>query len=243
MTAASLALLWIIITGRFGNMGAERTGTDPGSPPSAENVETKSLTLKLKAGTISNLPSKTALIEFSDFECPYCAKYATETLPRLKAEFVEKGKLEYVFMHFPLEQIHRNANLAARAAICAQHEGRFWPMHDQLFENQRKLQIEVLSRLATTLGLEEAKFRTCLETASNRLEYDQAEGRRLGVNSTPVFFIGNLKADGMIYIRRRIAGAYPYETFKNAIQDVDNRSAELVVDPGAPGASPVLQIR
>src|SRR5262245_24620096 len=89
--------------------------------------------------TIGSQPSlgvpaaKVAIIEFSDFQCPFCARYANDILPKLIETYVNTGKVRYTFNHMPLEKIHRSALKAAEAAECAADRGQFWPFHDQLF--------------------------------------------------------------------------------------------------------------
>lgn len=127
------------------------------------------------------------VVEFSDFECPHCAA-AHPVLRRLIAEF--DGRVRVVFKHYPLDG-HENALPAARAAVAAQNQGKFWELHDLLFEHQRDLNPARIEALAAQVGLDMARFRTDFASpeVQARVEADKAEGRRVGVDGTPAFFI------------------------------------------------------
>jgi protein-disulfide isomerase len=127
------------------------------------------------------------IVEFSDFECPYCGQ-AHPILQHVMDE--HEGRVRLVFKHFPLSA-HPHAMPAARAAIAAGNQGKFWEMHDLLFEHQQQLEEEDLERYAQELGLDLARFRTDLESAETqrRIERDREEGERVGVEGTPSLFV------------------------------------------------------
>jgi predicted DsbA family dithiol-disulfide isomerase len=154
------------------------------------------------------------IVEFSDFQCPFCSR-ATATLKKLDAAY--PGKIRLVYRDFPLVQIHPNAARAAEAAACANEQGKFWPMHDVMFEHQDKLGEADLKQSAATLGLDAAAFNTCLESGRHTAEWkkDAAEGDRYGVSSTPAFFING----------RLVVGAQPYESFARILDEELARSA------------------
>ncbi len=128
------------------------------------------------------------IVEFSDFECPYCGA-AHPVLERLLHEY--EGQVKLVFMHYPLTEAHPNAMQAARAAVAAGQQGKFWEMHDRLFENQAALSEEDLARYAREIGLDVERFEEDLrsEETQRRIERDKALGRRLDVTGTPAIFI------------------------------------------------------
>jgi len=125
------------------------------------------------------------IIEFSDFQCPYCSR-ATATLKKLETAY--PGKIRLVYRDFPLVQIHPNAARAAEAAACANEQGKFWPMHDAMFEHQDKLGEADLKQSAASLGLDAAKFDQCLESGryTGQWKKDTAEGEQYGVDRKSV---------------------------------------------------------
>jgi protein-disulfide isomerase len=159
------------------------------------------------------------IIEFSDYQCPYCKRHVDQTLPKLLADYVDTGKARYAFRDYPLEQIHPLAAKAAEAARCAGDQGRYWEMHDRLFANQKELEPEKLPTHATALKLDEAAFRACLDGSRNaaRVKEDLQAGEELGARGTPMFVVGptggNLVTSGVI-----IHGAQPIAVFKSEIE-------------------------
>jgi protein-disulfide isomerase len=148
------------------------------------------------------------LIEFSDFQCPFCQRVAP-TLKRIRDTYGDKVRI--VWKDFPLTQIHPQAFKAGEAAHCAGDQGKYWEYHDRLFANQQALQPEDLKRHATELGLDGAAFASCLDSSKygERVRDGVAEGTRLGVNSTPTIYVNG----------RQLSGAQPYETFVSVIDE------------------------
>ena len=162
-----------------------------------------------------------AIVEFSDFQCSFCGRYARDTYPRIRRELVDPGAVDYVFRSFPLESLHPLAFKAGEAAECAGEQGHYWDMHDQIFASPEQIDQPGLMNNAHVLGLDEPRFRTCLAGGmASKIKSDVEEGRRLGVDSTPTFFVGRVLPDGKIRLIRRIEGAQPYETFKAQIDDL-----------------------
>ena len=161
------------------------------------------------------------LVEFTDYQCPFCARHARDTMPQIEAEYVKTGKLRYVTREFPLDSIHPQAFRASDAALCAGDQGKYWEMHARLFANQRALAPGQLASHAQAVGLDEAKFGQCLEggTKAAKVRKDLADGAKAGVTGTPAFFIG--VADGAnVKVTRTIKGAHPFASFKEAIDGV-----------------------
>lgn len=135
------------------------------------------------------------VVEYGDFECPYCgAAYAV--LKQLERRL--DGRLRLVFRHFPLTQVHPRALAAAEAAEAAGEQGRFWEMHDRLFEDQRRLERGDLLRHADGIGIDSERFAVALERHSGRerVEADVASGLRSGVDGTPALYINGARYDG-----------------------------------------------
>jgi protein-disulfide isomerase len=135
------------------------------------------------------------LVEYGDYECPVCGR-AYPIVKQLQKRLGDQ--LLFVFRNFPLRQIHPHAERAAEAAEFAAADGRFWEMHDLLFENQQDLEDERLFQLAVQIGLSAQKLRRSLgsEIYQGRIDLDFREGIRSGVNGTPTFFINGVRHDG-----------------------------------------------
>ncbi len=167
--------------------------------------------------------AKITLVEFSDFQCPFCGRHVRDTIPQLDTEYIKTGKVKYVFKDFPLESIHKNAFGAAEAANCAGDQGKYWEMHDKLFANQTALTTEDLIKYAGELNLNKAKFEQCLNsgTVASNVRESISEGQKAGVTGTPAFFLAiNEGNDSNVKTSKRITGAQPYANFKAAIDDL-----------------------
>jgi protein-disulfide isomerase len=136
------------------------------------------------------------IVEFIDYECPYCQRFAAETWPKLKAAYVDTGKVRFVARDFPLPRHHR-ARAAAVAAACARAQDRFWEMHDALLTDGGGLTASDFERLATRLGLDADRFAACSGDAGQgeRLDQQVAGARALGVTGTPSFLVGASRGD------------------------------------------------
>jgi len=163
--------------------------------------------------------AKVVLIEFSDYQCPYCASYSTEVLPQIADQYIATGKVRYVFRDYPLP-MHANAAKAAEAAHCAGAQGKFWEMHDVLFKNATALGADKLPGYATALGLDGKAFGECL--ASGRfaadVRKDVADASAAGVTGTPAFFVGLAQPDGSVKLIRRLNGARPFADYRAVIE-------------------------
>ena len=157
------------------------------------------------------------IIEFADYQCPYCARHFTDTMPEIEREFVATGKLMVVASEFPLERMHPLALKAAQAARCAGEQGKFWEMHARLFRNQRRL--EPWTAHAEALALDEPRFDACLSAAkdTDEIRRNVQEALKAGVNSTPTFLLALNTPEGLKVIRR-VRGAAPFAAFKAEIE-------------------------
>lgn len=185
--------------------------------------------LSLHAGEVRHVlgTGDVILIEFADFQCPYCATHATSTGPALEEEFVKSGQIQMIFAHYPLS-IHPYARKAGEAAVCAEKQGRFWELYHRLFKHPSELDETSLVRHAEAVGLNRPAFVSCLSTGETAadIEADVNTARRLGVSSTPLFFLGRRSADGDIRLLKRIKGTAPIATFRTAIAEVAAESAK-----------------
>jgi protein-disulfide isomerase len=164
---------------------------------------------------IGSLDAPVTLVEFSDFECPFCAE-AAPTLKRLLDAYGDRIRM--VWKDFPLTQIHPNAYRAAEAAHCASAQDGFWAFHDVLFANQQSLDDASLKAHAAGLGLDTVAFDVCLDASyyGDRVRAGMDMGTRLGVNSTPTVFING----------RALSGAQPYDVFAAVIDEELARASQ-----------------
>lgn len=163
-----------------------------------------------------------AIIEFADFECPYCGRYARETLPMLDREYIATGKLVYVFRHLPLAQLHPHAFNAAVVATCAARQGRFWEMHEQLIMHQTSLTDDDLLTRARVVGLALAPFNDCrISDGPTRVRADLHAAESLGLSGTPTLLLGTTDPDGRVRVRRIVTGAVPHFALTAMLSTLD----------------------
>src|SRR5262245_2978000 len=172
--------------------------------------------------------AKVTIVEFSDYQCPFCARYALDTFPHIDREYIQTGRVRYVVRDFPIESIHPQAFKAHEAVHCAGEQGKRWEMHEKVFSNQRAMSTSDLTAHAQSLGLEMAGFQKCLASGSYAAKVRRSleEGIRLGVRATPTFFVGLTEANKeTVKATRRIIGAQPYPAFKAAIDELLSASS------------------
>ena len=184
----------------------------PAEPPLPAEVATAGAPAK------GSSTAPVTIVEFSDFQCPFCGRHFRDTYGQLDREYIATGKVRYVFRHLPLERIHPQAFKASEAAECAGAQKRFWEMHDVLFANQQALMPADLARHAQGLKLDAAAFTACMagQTAA-RIRQDMTLAVEAGVRATPTFILGTTLPDGRVKVVRRLSGALPFATFKTAI--------------------------
>jgi protein-disulfide isomerase len=163
------------------------------------------------------------LVEFSDYQCPFCQRFFATALPAIKKEYVDTGKLRYVFRDFPIDKIHPEARKAAEAAHCAGEQGRYWQMHEVLFRNSRALAATHLADHARAAGVDGIKLDECLASGRYAVRVAQgvADGSAIGVQGTPTFVVGRTLA-GEFVQGTPIRGAQPLETFRRIIEQMLN---------------------
>jgi protein-disulfide isomerase len=151
--------------------------------------------------------------EMSDFECPYCRHFALETLPALEREYVASGKVRLIFINYPLPSVHANAMAAAEVVMCAARQGKFWPVHDRLFERQQqwaslKTPRAYFQALTDSAGANRRALAQCLASGAGRaaVQADIAAAARAGAHSTPTFYIegGLIEGDAPVSVFRGV---------------------------------------
>ena len=206
----------------------------PPSPPAgagvaarrpAPPVPTEPISL---AGTelLGKRTARVGLVIYSDFQCPFCARFATDTLPGLQRKYVKTGKVRLAFRQFPLP-IHAQAQKAAEAAVCAGRQGQFWPYHDLLFANPQALDETSLLGRASSLGLDQPAFATCLRgEVAAAVRADYAGGAPLGVTGTPTFLAGPIVDGDRLRVTHRFSGALPIAQFEAVLDQVLGAAAK-----------------
>ncbi len=162
--------------------------------------------------------AKVALIEFSDFQCPFCGRYDKDTFPQLVKDYVDTGKIKYVWSDYPLS-FHANAQKAAEAAHCAGEQGKFWEMHDRLFADQQNIAAADLPKHAEALQLNTTMFQQCLDSGryAADIKKDIDVANSAGISGTPSFLIGTVQPNGTVKVTNKLVGAKSYAEFKSAI--------------------------
>jgi len=207
--------------------GYDSTGSNAPSNPGS-NADAPSQKIEITADDdpfLGNINAKVEVIEFSDYQCPFCRKYWAESYPQLKKDFIDTGKIKYVFRDFPLN-FHPSAPLAAVAANCVReqkgNEGYF-KFHDIAFTEQAKLgsgtvqftEEDIFLWVNQIEGIDQTKFNTCYNDPAQiaEVEKDLADGAKAGVSGTPSFFING----------KLIVGAQPYSVLKTEIENALNQ--------------------
>lgn len=153
------------------------------------------------------------LVEFTDYQCPFCSRFHTDTYPQLKKDFIDTGKVRFISRDLPIS-IHKQAFPAARAARCAGEQDKFWEMRHVLSSNPKNLSEAEIGQYARDLGLASAQFQACQE--SNKydtdIHRDEADARSIGISGTPAFLLGR-SAHGDQFEGLHISGAQPYAVF------------------------------
>jgi protein-disulfide isomerase len=210
MLLAALYLIWSI--SGSGMRADNRPNTEPETV--SGRIDGASTSKSLGTGRVT-------LVEFADFECPFCRRHAADVLPQVERELVAKQEARYVFLHFPLSAIHPHAEKASEAAECAGRQGRYWDMHRRLFSGEPKLEESALVHHAQQLSLNAVEFERCLAgEAAATIKEDVSLGEAFGVKGTPTFLVGVTEADGSVTVRRRINGVATFEAIRREIRRV-----------------------
>ncbi|HLC58076.1 MAG TPA: DsbA family protein [Candidatus Nanoarchaeia archaeon] len=230
----SKSTLWMIISGILGillvvsvftqgfgivreNSGGYIAQPSPGPSPSPSGIPPGIAVVNAKELAdddpyTGNKDAPLTIIEFSDFQCPFCQRFHDQAYGQIKKEYIDAGKVKFVYRDFPLESIHPYARKAAEAGECADEQGKFWEYHGKLFENQQVWSgagESEFKKYAQDLKLDSEKFNTCLDSGkyANEVSKDLADGARSGVQGTPFFVVGSTP----------LSGAQPFASFKAAI--------------------------
>jgi len=199
------------------------TPTQPTIPPTPQTATTS---IDDDAVLGNRNTATVAIVEFSDYECPYCERFVTQTMPQIKQNYIDTGQAILVFRDLPLDFHNPAAEKDAMATECAKEQGgdaSFYQMHDKIFENTpgngAGLDNDELATLAVEIGLNGELLKTCVNDGRFKTEVaaDAADAAKAGINGTPGFVVGKLSADGSVE-GTVITGAQPYSEFQSAIE-------------------------
>ena len=195
------------------------------NPQSPSQPNTQPINVSIDDDPMKGNPNAPiTIIEFSDYECPFCGRFFENTLPLIEENYINTGKVNFVYRDFPIQSIHPNAAPAAMAAECADDQDSFWSYHDMIFENKNTWAeldgadlINEFKQYAITLGLDTKEFNVCLESGKHldEVRKDLQDGQNYGITGTPGFFIGN---DNSGYIM--VSGAKPYPIFEEILDEM-----------------------
>jgi protein-disulfide isomerase len=209
-----ILLILSVFTGGFGtkifseNSNAPNIEAQPReAQPSAPSTDMKSLIDDDAIEGDANAP--VTIVEWSDYECPFCARFYSQTLDQIRTNYVDTGKVKLVFRDFPLS-FHKQAQKAAEAAECAGEQGKYYEMHDKLFEEGVSGGVSSFKQYAVDIGLDTSKFDECLDSGAMASEVakDMQDGQAAGIRGTPGFIING----------QAVSGAQPFENFKKIIE-------------------------
>jgi protein-disulfide isomerase len=210
-----------------GRLASNEPDPQPNQPQAAP---TPAAILSDYAATMGDPDAPVTIIEFTDYQCPYCSRHSLDTLPRIISEMVDTGRVFYAQKDLPLDQLHPNARNAASAARCAADQNAYWEMHDTLFAQQSEWADagsainDLFASYAAGLNLDEVAFSECLESGRHEaaIEANAQEASSLGVSGTPFFFV-----DGY-----PLNGARPFDHFELAVEYAEEgRLAEAYAPP------------
>jgi protein-disulfide isomerase len=214
----------VMVTGAILYIGRGSGGTAaiaPTQQPSPTPIKDPTTLLGPNDPSLGNANAKVTIVEFTDFECPYCRSFFIGAYPQLKKDYIDTGKARLVFRNFPLP-FHDAAKPAALAALCANDQGKFWQMHDEIFTEQQKQEPTMtqvtktisftpadLKTWAAKIGLDMQQFNQCVSSNkyTKQIDADTAAGTGFSVDGTPTFFI-----NGQVLV-----GAQPFSAFKTLI--------------------------
>jgi protein-disulfide isomerase len=192
------------------------------APPAPAPPQPQKASLKLdRREYMGSKDAPVTMVEFTDYQCPFCQRFHMNTFPEIKKNFIDTGKVKFYSVDMPLN-FHPNAAKAAEAARCAGEQMRFWAMHDLLGANAAKLDLDSMTGFAKQIGLNTDAFRKCVESGKHAaaVQADLQEVSRVGATGTPTFLVGASTAEGVT--GELIEGALPYPMFEQKLNSLLN---------------------
>ncbi len=188
----------------------------PSAPPKLESLTVKGDAIYVLGKSDAPL----TMVEFTDYQCPFCARFEATTFPEIKKNYIDTGKLRLILRDLPLADMHPFALKAAQSVRCAGDQGKFWEMKELVFKNQNKIDVDSLAGYAKDLSLNGDTFKSCMADGKHLKEIgDETKyAQSLGITGTPTFILG--KAVGDSVEGRVIVGAQPLAAFEAAINEM-----------------------
>jgi len=198
----------------------EKQGTTPAAQPRQQRARPTTASISTLGNPVlgdENAP--VTLVEFTDYQCPYCRRFYQNTLAQIKEKYIDTGKLKLVLRDLPLA-FHADARGAAQATHCAGEQEQYWPMHDALFESRGGLKQKDLIAHAQSLSLDTEDFQKCIESTRYLADIDKdiADARKVRITGTPTFVIGKSTSDIVTGIR--LVGTKPFADFETQIESL-----------------------
>ena len=198
----------------------ERQQAKPAAQPPQDEAPTKAKLTDLSG--VSMLGSKTApltIVEYTDYQCPFCQRFHTTAFPELKKAYIDTGKVRFFSKDMPLD-FHPNAMRAAMAARCAGEQGKFWELRDTMGANPNSLDLEHIVGFAADLKLDTGAFRACIDSGKYKepVQTDVLEAMKIGANGTPTFIVGKSAGNGVD--GELVVGAMPFQMFDAKLKEL-----------------------
>ncbi len=221
ITTFIFAALWLYGIYAGGAADVVPSGNNPTAvPPTVQNPPTSNIKITLDDTdpVLGDKDAEITIVEFSDFECPFCQRAANGAIAEFKqSSYFKNGEVNLVYKHLPLNSIHPNAQKAAEASACAHDQGKFWEMHDIIFANMRQLDVASLKAYAGQIGLNQAQFDSCLDGGdkAGKVNSDLQQATEAGGRGTPYFVLINKDGE-----TTSVSGAQPWVNFEAAIKSL-----------------------
>jgi protein-disulfide isomerase len=220
-TAADILSLLVVIAAAVLLAGRLFAGAR-GSPDAVSDLSDRPMISLVGVPILGDPEANVVVLEFSDFECPYCRRHAGGTFKQLRAEFIDGRRIRYAFANNPLETIHSRARHLATVGVCADRQGRFWEMHEGMFARD-KVSDDALMVMVADLKLDPPRLLECLSESAeieSAISRQSETARQLGLEATPGFVIGRVQPDGRLLGVKRVRGAQPVEVFRRILQEI-----------------------
>lgn len=216
ITILAVALTWTTL---WSSSARAPSGTRPATKVKPTSPSLPSQPVSLDGAELrGKADAPITMIEYADYQCPYCGAFARNTLPALTSAYLDKGTVLFAFQNMPLTSIHPFAQGAASAAVCAGRQHKFWEMHDALFADQKALDQPAILARVNTLGLDRRAFDSCLKSvATAQVGGDITRGEALDIHGTPTFYFGIRLPTGKVKVLNTLSGAAPFTQFQGVI--------------------------